>query len=261
MSEKEKKMQIPAELQDKINKAAADIKNSKFLTAFTGAGISVESGIPPFRGAGGLWNKYDPRMIEIDFFQQNPEQSWAEIKKIFYSSMKSAKPNPAHITLAEWEKKGILKGIITQNIDNLHQEAGSSNVFEFHGTVNYLVCTRCGERFFHENVDLGQDMPSCPKCKGLLKPDFVFYGEGIPEEAFRGSLMLARRSDVMIIVGTSGEVMPACQLPFMAKQDGCKIIEINTLPSSFTNTITDYYFNMKAGEILPELAKAVSGIK
>lgn len=246
---------------DEIKKAAESIANAKFLTAFTGAGISVESGIPPFRGAGGLWNKYDPRMIEIDFFQENPEKSWAEIKKIFYSSMKSAKPNPAHITLAEWEKQGLLKGIITQNIDNLHQEAGSSNVFEFHGTVNYLVCTRCGERFFHKDVDLGQDMPSCPKCKGLLKPDFVFYGEGIPEEAFRGSLDLTQKCDVMIVVGTSGEVMPACQLPFMVRRNGGTIIEINTLPSTFTHSITDFYFEMKAGEILPLLAKAVSEIK
>ena len=253
-------MEISSELQYKIKKAAGLIIDSKFLTAFTGAGISVESGIPPFRGTGGLWNKYDPRMIEISFFQQHPEQSWAEIKKIFYSSMKSAKPNPAHITLAEWEKQGLLKGIITQNIDNLHQEAGSRNVFEFHGTVNYLVCTRCGERFFHEDAYLGQDMPSCRKCEGLLKPDFVFYGEGIPEDAFRSSLALARKSDVMLIVGTSGEVMPACQLPFMAKQDGCKIIEINTLPSSFTDNISDIYFDMKAGEILPAIAKAVSGL-
>ena len=121
-----------------IERAAEAIKNAKFLTAFTGAGISVESGIPPFRGQGGLWNKYDPRMIEISFFQENPEQSWSEIKKIFYSSMKSAKPNPAHLTLAEWEKQGLLKGIITQNIDNLHQEAGSKTVYEFHGTVNYI---------------------------------------------------------------------------------------------------------------------------
>lgn len=240
-----------------IERAAEVIKNAGFLTAFTGAGISVESGIPPFRGQGGLWNKYDPRMIEISFFQENPEQSWSEIKKIFYSSMKSAKPNPAHLTLAEWEKQGLLKGIITQNIDNLHQEAGSRTVYEFHGTVNYLVCTVCGRRFFHTDVDLNQEMPSCPECRGLLKPDFVFYGEGIPREAYDNSLKLAGKSDVMIVVGTSGEVMPACHMPVMVKQNGGTIIEINTLPSTYTESISDFYFEMKAGEILPALAEAV----
>ena len=243
-----------------IERAAEAISNAKCLTAFTGAGISVESGIPPFRGAGGLWSKYDPRMIEIGFFQENPEQSWAEIKKIFYSSMKSAKPNPAHKTLAAWEQEGLLKGIITQNIDNLHQEAGSKNVFEFHGTVNYLVCTQCGERFFHTDVDLGQDMPACPKCKGLLKPDFVFYGEGINTEIYQGSMQLANKSDVMIVVGTSGEVMPACHMPVIVKQNGGTIIEINTLPSAYTDMISDFYFEMKAGEILPKLAEAVKAL-
>lgn len=243
---------------EQIKKAAEIISKAKFLTAFTGAGISVESGIPPFRGADGLWSKYNPRMIEIDFFNENPKQSWGEIKKIFYSNMKSAKPNPAHKTLADWEKTGLLKGIITQNIDNLHQEAGSKNVFEFHGTVNYLVCTKCGIRYFHTDIDLNQDIPACHKCNGLLKPDFVFYGDGINTEVYGSSLSLAQKSDVMLVIGTSGEVMPACQMPIIVKQNGGSIIEINTLPSAFTEGISDFYFENKAGKILPQISAAIS---
>ena len=123
------------------------IKKAKCLTAFTGAGISVESGIPPFRGAGGLWEKYDPKYIEIEFFYSHPKESWAEMKKIFFNSMGVAQPNIAHKTLAKLEELGFLKGIITQNIDNLHQKAGNKKVLEYHGTIDTLVCTKCYKRY------------------------------------------------------------------------------------------------------------------
>jgi len=247
-------------MPDKIKEAAAIIKGARSLTAFTGAGISVESGIPPFRGKDGLWSKYDPKFIEIGFFTSDPKTSWAEIKKIFYSSMKSAAPNPAHKALAELERKRMLTGIITQNIDNLHQAAGSKNVLEFHGTVKYLVCTSCGKRFPLAETDLKPDLPSCPACGGLLKPDFVFYGEGINREVYRASLDLASGSDVMLVIGTSGEVMPACGLPVLVKENGGKIIEINTLPSSYTDSITDIYFEEKAGSIMPRIIEEIKAL-
>ena len=163
-------------LQDAIK----TIKNAKALVAFTGAGISVESGIPPFRGAGGLWERYDPSAIDINFFYSNPKESWREMKKIFFDSMGQAEPNTAHKVLADWEKKGLLKGIITQNIDNLHQRAGSVNVKEFHGTINYLLCTGCGKRYALGEADLNVELPSCKACGAVLKPDFIFYGESLP---------------------------------------------------------------------------------
>ncbi len=234
------------------------IKKARCLTAFTGAGISVESGIPPFRGAGGLWEKYDPKYIEIEFFYSHPQESWAEMKKIFFNSMGVAQPNIAHKTLAKLEEKGFLKGIITQNIDNLHQKAGSKKVLEYHGTIDTLVCPKCFTRYNTKDTDLSVPLPKC-SCGGILKPDFVFYGEGINPKVYQESLELALNSDVMFVVGTSGEVMPACSLPMVAKQQNkAVIIEVNTLPSTYTNTISDYFFEQKAGDFFSEIAKRLN---
>ena len=238
-----------------LQEAIKTIKNAKALVAFTGAGISVESGIPPFRGAGGLWERYDPSAIDINFFYSNPKESWREMKKIFFDSMGQAQPNAAHKVLADWERKGLLKGIITQNIDNLHQRAGSVNVKEFHGTINYLICTGCGKRYALSEADLNVEMPSCKDCGAVLKPDFIFYGEAINPKVYQESLDLAYSADVMLVIGTSGEVMPACSLPLTAKQNGAKIIEINTLPSTYTDSISDFYFERKAGELFEDIAK------
>ena len=231
------------------------IKKSKYAIGFTGAGISVESGIPPFTGAGGLWNKYDPKFIELSFFYSNPKKSWEEMRKIFFNSMGTAQPNKAHEVFADMEKKNMLKGIITQNIDGLHQAAGSKNVVEFHGTINTLACIDCNLRYKLTEIDISNDIPRCPSCNGVLKPDFVFYGEGINKNNYDKSLLMANKADLVIIVGTAGQVMPACYLPFTAKSNGAKIIEVNTLESSFTDQITDYYFQTKATEFFGELEK------
>ncbi len=227
-------------------KAAEIIKNSKNLVAFTGAGISVESGIPPFRGPTGLWSKYDPKILDIDFFLSHPDISWKYIKEIFYDYMQNVKPNKAHYFLAELEKKGLLKGVITQNIDNLHQKAGSKNVIEFHGTASKLECIDCKSKFPANSISLKNLPPLCPKCGGILKPDFVFFKEPIPTEAFEKSIYLMQNADTVLVIGTTGEIMPASELPFLAKQNGAKIIEINIENSNYTNNITDIFLNDKA---------------
>ena len=227
-------------------KAADIIKNSKFLTSFTGAGISVESGIPPFRGPTGLWSRYDPKILDIDFFKQNPTESWRYIKEIFYDYMQNINPNKAHYFLAELEKKGLLKGIITQNIDNLHQKAGSKNVVEFHGTASKLECIKCKNKFSSNKINLKKLPPLCPICGGILKPDFVFFGEPIPKEAFEKSIYLMQNTDIVLIIGTTGEIMPASELPYLAKEKGAKIIEINIEESNYTNKITDIFLKEKA---------------
>ena len=237
-----------------LKEAAHLIKNARYGVVFTGAGVSVESGIAPFTGAGGLWNQYDPKFIEINFFLSDPKRSWEEMKKIFFTDMDEASPNKAHEVIAKLEQKGFVKGVITQNIDGLHQKAGSCNVQEFHGTIKTLSCSACGRKYQLEEVDISQVPPHC-FCGRVLKPDFVFYGEGIPSLAYQKSLEMAENADVMIIVGTAGQVMPACSLPLTAKQFGAKIIEINPQPSAFTETITDYYFPQKATEFFSELAK------
>ncbi len=179
-----------------FQEAVAWLAASHYTTAFTGAGISVESGIPPFRGAEGLWSRYDPTVLDIGYFQQHPERSWAVIKEIFYDFFGKAKPNAAHFTLARIEKRGLLKNIVTQNIDNLHQEAGSDDVIEFHGNSHNLVCMQCGKQFGIEDIRFDTLPVRCSVCGGLLKPDFIFFGEGIPPHAYERSLEAARQADV-----------------------------------------------------------------
>ena len=238
---------------DKIYQAAELIKHSNYNVAFTGAGISVESGIPPFRGDNGLWSKYDPVFLDINYFHQHPEKSWRLIKEIFYDFFGKAKPNAAHYTLAEMEKMRLLHSIITQNIDNLHQNAGSKEVYEFHGNSRYLICETCSKSFLAKKIDLSSLPPSCPYCKTVLKPDFVFFGEPIPEPANTNSFKEAINAEIFILIGTTGEIMPASIIPFEAKKNGKKIIEINVAPSNYTQTITDIFLQGKATVIMQQL--------
>ena len=238
-----------------LKEAVALLRRSRYTTAFTGAGISVESGIPPFRGSEGLWSKYDPVVLDINYFQSNPLESWKVIKEIFYDFFGKAKPNRGHLALAAMEQAGYLNNIITQNIDNLHQEAGNRTVYEFHGNSHTLVCTACGKPYGINDLHFDQLPIRCKTCGGLVKPDFIFFGEGIPTAAYEASLQAARSADVFLVVGTTGEIMPASQIPHIAKQNGAKIVEINPEPSTFTHTITDVYLQGKAGTILPELIK------
>ncbi len=221
--------------------------------AFSGAGISIASGIPPFRGKNGLWSKYDPTLFDIDFFMSNPEKSWIMIKEIFYSFLLNVQPNAAHYALAYMKFP-----VITQNIDGLHQEAGSKEVVEFHGTAKTLSCVDCKSKFSTSDFAIQtSDIPICPRCNGILKPDFVFFKEPIPKDAFDLSVTLASTCEVMLVIGTTGEIMPAGQIPYMAKRNGATIIEINVEPSNYTNDITDIFLSYKAEEILPEIARAI----
>ena len=241
------------DLASNIKEATRLIKESKSTNAFTGAGISVESGIPPFRGEEGLWSKYDPIILDINYFQANPEASWRVIKEIFYDFFGAAKPNKAHEVLARMEKEMLLNAIITQNIDNLHQEAGSKKIIEFHGNSQKLICMLSGKSYGVDEVNLNKIPPRSEETGGLLKPDFIFFGEGIPQDAYNNSFDAARNSEVLIIVGTTGEVMPASQVPIIAKQNGAKIIEVNLDPSNYTNNVTDIFLQGKATEIMKKL--------
>lgn len=239
-------------------KAAELIKSANHVCAFTGAGISVESGIPPFRGKGGLWNQYDPKFIEIGYFHAHNNESWALIKEIFYDFFGKARANAAHQAIAELEARNIVKTVITQNIDNLHQEAGSKNVLEFHGTASRMVCLDCRKTFSANDINLNRLPPECPNCSvGRLKPDFIFFGEGIPEPACSLSFREAEISDVFIVVGTTGEVMPACMIPAAASQNGASIIEINTSPSNYTNSITDVFLQGPATTVMTKLLESI----
>jgi NAD-dependent deacetylase len=242
-------------LNAKIKEAAGLLKGSAYTTAYTGAGISVESGIPPFRGENGLWNKYDPVTLEIGHFLTYPVESWVVIKEIFFDFFGEARPNRAHLALAELENHGLISCVITQNIDNLHQEAGSKQVFEFHGNSKRLVCLACLAKYTHEEVSLDHLPPTCRQCGGLLKPDFVFFGEPIPSIPLSAAYEAAAVSNIFLLIGTTGEVMPANQFPLMAKANGAKIIEINPKESNYTSQVTDIFLQGKAGEVMEKLVR------
>ena len=240
-----------------IEEVAKILKKAKHVTAFTGAGISVESGIPPFRGKEGLWSKYNPIVLDIDYFRSNPGEPWGVIKEIFYDFFGEAKPNDAHYALAKLEKMGIIKSIITQNIDNLHQAAGSKEVYEFHGTSKNLICDTCGKSYLAESIDLSKLPPICEICGGVLRPDFVFFGEQIPEPANTNSFNEAVIADVFLLIGTTGEIMPASLIPQRAKANGARIIEINVEETNFTSSITDIFLKGKATKVISEILKLI----
>lgn len=233
-----------------IAKAAELIKKSSYTIAFTGAGISVESGIPPFRGEKGLWNKYNPEVLDLSYYLENSEECWYYIQEIFYDFFDDAKPNEAHKIIAQMEKSGLLNSIITQNIDNLHQEAGSINVHEFHGNSKRLKCLKCGKIYSAHEIDFKKIPPRCSEDNEILKPDFIFFGEGIPPDAYSKSFADASKAEVCLIIGSTGEVSPASYVPRTAKQNNAAIIEINPEESMFTNQITDIHLKGKAGEIM-----------
>lgn len=240
-----------------IKETAKLIQQSKYTIAFTGAGISVESGIPPFRGENGLWNKYDPRVLDLGYYLHNQEECWFYIREIFYDFFAAAKPNNAHRVLALLEKAGWLQSVITQNIDNLHQEAGSKVVHEFHGNSKKLICLKCGKKYGADEFDMKKIPPRCRSDNEILKPDFIFFGEGISPETYSHSFAEAEKAEICMLIGSTGEVAPASHIPRAAKQNGAIIIEINPEESMFTNAVTDIHLKGKAGEILKQLEDAL----
>ena len=245
-----------------LEQAAGKIRAAKYLTAFSGAGISVESGIPPFRGEGGIWNKYDPSILDLDLFMRNPERSWPVIREMFTCFLGSdgrppVQPNAAHRVLAKWEAEGRLKKTITQNIDGLHAAAGSRNLVEYHGHCRSLTCLQCSRTLPLNAETTHAAIPRCP-CGGLLKPDFVFFGEGIPPDAAADAEEAAMRTDCMVLVGTSGVVYPAAYVPRTAKRAGATIIEVNLEPTDYTDRITDLFIPLKAGVAFERLDNLVN---
>ena len=243
-------------MQDSIAKAVKLIEEASYLSAFTGAGISVESGIPPFRGKNGLWNKHDPALFEIDYYMSHPGKSWKLIVELFYETFERTKPNRAHEVLADLEKQGMLKALITQNIDSLHYRAGSRNIVEYHGNSRNLVCTACGKVHTLEPELLKSETPYC-SCSGLLKPDFVFFGELIPEKAVIKSEQIISKTDAMLVIGTTGSVYPAAFLPHAAKERGAAIVEINPEESEYTRSIADVFIQGPAAEIMDTLGNGL----
>lgn len=284
-------------MQELIKRAARDLANSKYAIALTGAGISTESGIPDFRGPNGIWTK-NPEAERKAYqtyhrFKTDPKGYWEErlagssVISDLVKAVEKVKPNPGHYALAELEKMGILKCVITQNVDNLHQRAGSKNVLDYHGNAFKLRCPNCGNRFDLKEYDLvklkedGKLPPLCPTCKVAIKEDIVHFREPIPQDVAKQSLEEVWKCDLMLICGTSAVVYPFAGLPRIARQrkiekeskaesglylirhvPATTIVEINTEPTPLTSEkISDYLIHGKTGDILPKIVKEVKNLK
>ncbi len=243
--------------EEQLKAAARVLKKAQHAVALTGAGISVDSGIPAFRGAQGLWDRFDPQeYAHISSFLTNPGKVWGMLKEL-YQIMERAQPSPAHYALARLEELGILKALVTQNVDGLHQRAGSKRVIEFHGNGETLTCLSCGEQRIIQETSLDQLPPTCPRCGGVLKPDVVFFGEPIPPQALEEAFQEADECDVMLVVGTSAQVYPAADLPRRVAWKGGSIIEVNLDETHLTQDMTHLFLQGPASKILPKLAELV----
>ena len=228
------------------------IKDAKKIVFVTGAGISQESGIPTFRGTDGLWRKYDPmQLATIDAFYNDPKLVW-EWYEDRRKNILAAKPNTGHIAIADLEKdKQVI--VLTQNIDGLHQRAGSSNVLELHGSIIRIKCTKC--EFEDEIQSSFENLPpKCDNCGSILRPDVVWFGEALPQDVWQNAIEHASSCDVMIIAGTSLVVSPANTLPLYAKQNGAVLIEVNPEETVMSNDM-DYSMKTTSAIGLPNLLK------
>jgi len=244
-----------------LSKAAEIINNSNHIVFFTGAGISTESGIDDFRSEGGLWSRYDPAIYASYFyFLQDPSKFW-EMHNEIEDIVANAEPNPAHYAIAELERIGKVKAIITQNIDMLHQRAGSGAyndipIYELHGAYGRLECVKCRKEFEYNEIDTKSvKYPVC-ECSGFIKPKVVLFGESLPTNILDMAMKSCRDCDCFIMVGSSLLISPANYMPNFAKQNSAKIIFINKERTIMDN-LADVFLQGSAGEIFIKLMKII----
>ena len=262
-----------SDLQKSLEEVVGIVVESGKVVAFSGAGVSKESGIPTFREPGGLWDRFEAGSSGgiMGVISANP-QAAPDLLEELLETFRKATPNPGHLALSELEQLGFLQSVITQNIDNLHREAGNTTVYELHGTVYRLRCLSCGQKmrrdreaFLNEFAELIaglrekgiQAFPSLMsrcECGGMLRPDFVAFGEAVQD--LQESIEAASNCRVMLVLGTSGVVYPAASLPGYAKNAGATIIEINPEKSALTS-LADYFLQGPTGELLPKLTEEI----
>jgi NAD-dependent deacetylase len=239
-------------MDERILRLREIVKNSKKIVAFTGAGFSAESGISTYRGAGGLWSKYDPSIYaDINYFLRDSTYYWNFFRDERYPILKKAKPNDGHFNLVKLEKQGKLYRVITQNIDGLHHKAGQSNVIELHGNSRTIICMRCEKTYNIDEVynKLKTELPPRCSCGGNLKPNVVLFGEPLPQHQLEMATFAARYSETFLVLGSSLVVYPAAQLPIIAKEHGAVLIIVNLDPTPLDD-IADIVIYKKASEIL-----------
>ncbi len=239
--------------------AAELFRKAKRIVVLTGAGISTPSGIPDFRSEGtGLWSRDEPlEVASLSTFRTAPERFFEWFRPLA-GQIFNARPNAAHLALADLEKNGASISIATQNIDGLHQKAGSKKVFELHGTIRTLSCTQCFKQyesppFLQAYIESGA-IPLCPNCNGILKPDVILFGEQLPQSAWYEAQRETRQADLMLVAGSSLEVLPVAGLPMQALDRGAHLIVINNTPT-YINVRADVVFMDDVATILPEIVK------
>jgi len=244
-----------------LERAADALAGARRAFALTGAGISVESGIPDFRSANGIWAKYPPdEYASLDAFRRDPAKVWHMWRELGLG-LRTANPNPGHLALANMEELGALRAVVTQNIDNLHQRAGSKKVIDYHGNAVRLHCLDCHRRRPLDTTELSNEEPPRCACGAILKPDVVLFGEMIPTYALYEAEALAQNADVVLIAGTSAQVYPAAGLPHTAKRHGAAIIECNIEKTDYTRDVTDIFLDGETGTTLPLLLSAIHASK
>src|SRR5215475_6631974 len=250
-----------------IRRAAQLVLAAEYVTALTSPGISVESGIPPFRGPGGLWTKYgEPPMDGYQRFLQDPKKAWEErlaptgASQEIRETIAMAAPNPGHTAFVKLEEMGVLRWLITQNVDNLHRRAGSRNVLEIHGNSTLVRCLNCTARFPIAVISFTVLPPRCLQCDGILKNDTVAFGEPIPGDVLEQCWRVVEHCDCMIVAGTSATVTPAAYFPMQVRERGGTLIEVNLYESEITPFCT-VSLRGKSGEVLDKLARTVLALR
>ena len=250
-----------------VARAADMIGSSSYVVALVGAGMSAESGIPTFRGAGGLWTRFgEPSMNGYQQLLSDPVKWWQHqldpdadpARTAFREAIDTAEPNPGHFALVELERMDILALTITQNVDNLHVRAGSQRLVEIHGNRTKVRCINCESRWPRDAFSYDQLPPTCPECGGLVKGDTVMFGEPIPRSVIDRCLRATAECNCMIVCGTSATVYPAAAFPQEVKQNGGVIVEINPNPTPLS-ALADITLQGPSGVILPELVERLTG--
>jgi len=247
------------------DKVAALILEADRVVVFTGAGISTESGIPDFRSPGGIWTKFDPDDFTIQKFMSSEKTRRMQWQMLAEGSLlKDAEPNQAHHAVAELEKLGKLTCVITQNVDNLHQKAGNSpdKVFELHGNMKFVRCMGCDKRFPIDDIVqrlTKEEIPDCHFCRGILKPDAVFFGESLPQKALNDAAHHSRNCDLFIVIGSTLVVYPAAYMPMYAVEAGAKLVIINLSPTPMDSQTTAL-ISSKAGEAMERIVGRVKSL-
>lgn len=249
-----------ASLEATLRAIAGWMHEAKSVVAFTGAGVSTESGIPDFRSPGGIWSQAKPVYYQEFVSSATARYEYWRQKAIAHRDFRDSRPNPGHLVLADWERSGRLRGVITQNIDGMHQLAGSRQVLEIHGTARQIACLDCGARFDADglvDVFLQTDaVPACERCGGLLKHATISFGQALDEDVWTEAARWSRWSDVMLAIGSSLVVHPAAGLPSMAKAAGAKLVIINRDPTPLDGQ-ADAVLRCGIGDTLEKLARAI----